>query len=128
MLAACHSERCQRCAEASHNESGSAYPAGGNRPRTAGKEYTESESLSVVFAYFGFTKEIRKGLEDHPFSMSLELASKCPLSANSGIISIISFLSLSLTISLPVWQVEVMPISAYRDVRMDTFLTAANKT
>ncbi len=42
MLAACHSERCQRCAESSHDESGSASPAsGGNRPSTAGKEYTE---------------------------------------------------------------------------------------
>jgi hypothetical protein len=35
-----------------HDESGSAYPAGGKRPRTAGKEYTESESQSVVFAHF----------------------------------------------------------------------------
>ena len=59
MLAACHKERCQRCAESSHNESDSAYPAGGNRPRTAGKEYTESESLGVVFAHFLFAKEIR---------------------------------------------------------------------
>ncbi len=57
MLAACHNKRCQRRAESSHDESDSAYPAGGNRPRAAGKEYTESESLSVVFAHFVFAKE-----------------------------------------------------------------------